>query len=294
MNRLLIITDSNSGIKQEEAKKYGIQIIPMPFLVDKKEYFEEINLDEKTFFKMLEENKDVSTSQPSYETIYETFKKGLESYDEIIIIPMTSGLSGTCESATNIAKEFNGKVHVVDNLRISVPLKESIIEAVIMRDLGYSSKEIIDYLLKTKEQSIIYIYVDTLKYLKKGGRITPATAMIANILGIRPVLYSKGKAFDTLARCRSLKQAKKRMIVELKYQLSHDFKQAYDNKIVTVSVAHSNNYEEALKFKEEIIQEIPDVPFRFVDALSLSISCHTGPKCLGCGLIINSFLNKTK
>ncbi len=290
MSRLLIMSDSNSGIKLNEAKKLGIKIIPMPFLINKKEYFEDINLSEEMFFKLLKNDAEISTSQPSMDTLYNAFKEGLASHDEILFIPMTSGLSGTCKTAMNIAKKFDGKVHVVDNLRISVPLKESILEAIHMRDLGYSIDEIENYLLKTKNQSIIYIYVDTLKYLKKGGRVTPATAMIANILGIRPVLYSKGGAFDTLSKCRSLKQAKERMIRQLKYELSHDFKEAYEKKIITISIAHTQNYEEALKFKEEILKEISDVPFRFIDPLSLSISCHTGPKCLGCGLIINSFL----
>lgn len=290
MKRLKIMTDSNSGIKQKEGEELDVYVVPMPFCINGEEYFEDISLSTKEFFEFLKDDANISTSMPSQYFLQELFKNTLEEYEEIIYIPMTSGLSNSCEAATKIALEFNNRVHVVDNMRISVTLKESILEACYMRDHGYSTNDIIKYLDETKSVSSIFIAVDTLKYLKKGGRVKPAAAALASLLKIKPLLFSRGDKFDTLAKCRSLAGAKKTMIKQVRFEIENEFKDYYDKGLLTISIAHTENYEEAMKFKEELINEFPRLTFRFVDPLSLSISCHIGPGALACAIIINSFL----
>ena len=292
MKKLLIMTDSNSGLKIEEGKMMDVVVIPMPFFIEGEEYLEELTLSQEEFYKFLENDSvTISTSQPSAYYLREQFTNYLKEYEQIIFIPMTSGLSATCTSATTIALEFKGRVHVIDNLRISVTQKESVYEAVAMRDKGYSAEEIVKYLYDTKHVASIYIYLDTLKYLKKGGRIKPAAAALANLLGIKPVLYSRGDKFDTFAKVRSLTQAKKKMIQQVTTELNGEFKEYYESGKMIVSVAHTQNYEEALKFKEEILEVLPKLKFRFIDALSLSVSCHIGSGALAIALSINSYID---
>ena len=292
MKKLLIVTDSNSGIKIEEGKKMDVYVIPMPFFIDGKEYLEELTLSQDEFYKFLENDSiNISTSQPSIYTMRKLFSDALKEYEQIIYIPMMSSLSSTCETATSIASEFEDRVHVIDNLRISVTQKESVYEAVKMRDKGYSCEEIVKYLYDTRHVASIYIYLETLKYLKKGGRIKPAAAALANLLGIRPVLYTRGEKFDTFAKVRSISQAKKKMIRQVEKELESDFKEYYDKGKMIVSIAHTQNYDEALKFKDEIMTELPKLHFRFIDALSLSVSCHIGAGSLAIALSVDSYLD---
>lgn len=289
MKKVKIITDSNSGIKQKEGEEIDVYVVPMPFCIDGEEYFEEISLNTIEFFEFLKNDVSISTSMPSQYFLKELFSNTLEEYEEIIYIPMTSGLSNSFEAAHKIAEEFNNRVHVIDNKRISVTLKESILEACYMRDHGYSTPDIIDYLEKTKNVASIFIAVDTLKYLKKGGRVKPAAAALASLLKIKPLLFSRGDKFDTLAKCRSLAGAKKAMIKQINYEIENEFKEYYEKGLLTLSIAHTQNYDEAMKFKEELIEAFPNIKFRFVDPLSLSISCHIGPGALACAIIINSY-----
>ncbi len=292
MKNILIITDSNSGIKIEEGKKMDVFVIPMPFFIDGKEYFEELTLSQDEFYKFLSNDAtNISTSQPSAYYLRDLFKNFLTEYEKIIFIPMTSGLSSTCASATTVASEFEDKVFVIDNLRISVTQKESVYEAVKMRDKGFSCEEIVQYLNDTKHIASIYIYLDTLKYLKKGGRIKPAAAALANFLGIKPVLFTRGDKFDTFATVRSLTQAKKKMILQIKKEVTSEFKEFYEAGKMVVSIAHTQNYDEALKFKDEIEANIPNLHFRFIDALSLSVSCHIGAGALAIAISIDSYLD---
>lgn len=288
MSKIKIITDSNSGILQSEAKELGIHVIPMPFTINMEEYLEEVSISQAEFYQKLESGAEVFTSQPSRYELEELWTELLKEYDELIYIPMSSGLSKTCENAKNYSQEFGGRVHVVDNKRISITLKTSIFEAVELAKQGKSAIEIKDYLESTANKNSIYITMGVLKYLKKGGRISPAAAALGSMLRIKPILSSKGEKFDRFAMAMSLGQAKKKMIEQVRNELETSFAEEYANGKMTVSVAHTQNHAEALKFKEEIIKEFPDLKFRFVDPLSLSVSCHIGPGALAVALSVDN------
>lgn len=280
MNKIRIVTDSNSGITQEEAKKLGVFVIPMPFLINGEEYYEDINLTQEQFYEHLRGDASVSTSQPSIASVTEIWDELLKEDCEIVHIPMSSGLSETCHTAQSLAKEYNGKVHVVDNQRISVTQKQSVLDALKLAENGISASQIKEILEQTKRDSSIYIALDTLKYLKKGGRLTPAAALIGSILRIKPVLQIQGEKLDAFKKVLSLKQAKQEMIGAIKHDLSTRFAQFRANGEMTLSVAHTDNFAEADTFRKELEQLFPDVPVLFVDPLSLSVSCHIGPGAL--------------
>ncbi len=280
MAKIRIVTDSNSGITQSEAEKLGISVIPMPFLIDGEEYFEDINLTQEQFYEHLRGDAAVSTSQPSVASVTELWDKLLKEDCEIVHIPMSSGLSETCHTAQNLAKEYGGKVHVVDNQRISVTQKQSVFDAMKLAAAGRSGAEIAEYLTATKFDSSIYISLDTLKYLKKGGRLTPAAALIGTILKIKPVLQIQGEKLDAFKKVHSLKQAKQEMIAAIRNDLATRFVQFRKDGEMTISVAHTDNYAEAETFRNELQEIFPDVPVTYVDPLSLSVSCHIGPGAL--------------
>ena len=280
MAKIRIVTDSNSGITQSEAEKLGISVIPMPFLIDGEEYFEDINLTQEQFYEHLRGDAAVSTSQPSVASVTELWDKLLKEDCEIVHIPMSSGLSETCHTAQNLAKEYGGKVHVVDNQRISVTQKQSVFDAMKLAATGRSGAEIAEYLTATKFDSSIYISLDTLKYLKKGGRLTHAAALIGTILKIKPVLQIQGEKLDAFKKVHSLKQAKQEMIAAIRNDLATRFAQFRKDGEMTISVAHTDNYAEAETFRNELQEIFPDVPVTYVDPLSLSVSCHIGPGAL--------------
>ena len=276
-----IITDSNSGISQKEGKELGIFVLPMPFIIDDVPYFEDINLTQDEFYQHLKNpDANVSTSQPSVGDVLDLWNEVLQSYDEIVHIPMSSGISQTCATATALAKDFGGKVHVVNNQRISVTQKESVFDAIKLLERGKNAEEIKGYLETTKFDSSIYISLDTMKYLKKGGRVTPAAAAIGSILKIKPVLQIQGEKLDKFALARSLSKAKETMKAAIAKDLKTRFKAFADNGEMTVSVAHTANSEEAEIFVQELKETFPDVPFRYCDPLSLSVACHIGPGAL--------------
>ena len=188
MGKVAIVTDSNSGITQKEAKELGIRVLPMPFYINGELFYEDITLTQEEFYKKLEEDADISTSQPAPGDVIELWEELLESYDEVIHIPMSSGLSSSCETAIMLSKDFDGKVLVVDNQRISVTQRQSVLDAIQLAEEGKCAQEIYDILMREKLEASIYITVDTLKYLKKGGRITPAAAAIGTVLNLKPVL----------------------------------------------------------------------------------------------------------
>lgn len=228
MSKVKIITDSNSGITQEQGKEMGIEVIPMPFFIDETQFFENISMSQEDFYKALMDDKvEVSTSQPSPDTIMEIWRSSLEEYDEIVHIPMSSGISSSCGTALMLAKEeeFEGKVFVVDNQRISVTQRRSVIQAKELAEKGYSGREIHDILFRDKFESSIYIMVDTLKYLRKGGRLTPAVAAIGTVLRIKPVLQIQGEKLDSYAKVKTLKQAKSTMIKAV----ANDFEKRFQN-----------------------------------------------------------------
>lgn len=280
MTNIRIVTDSNSGITQSEAEKLGISVIPMPFLIDGEEYFEDINLTQEQFYEHLRGDAAVSTSQPSVASVTELWDRLLKEDCEIVHIPMSSGLSESCHTAQTLAKEYGGRVHVVDNQRISVTQKQSVFDAMKLAEQGKSAAQIAEYLTATKRDSSIYISLDTLKYLKKGGRLTPAAALVGSILRIKPVLQIQGEKLDAFRKVHSLRQAKQEMVAAIRNDLATRFAQFRKDGEMTISVAHTDNYAEAESFRKELEELFPDVPVTYTDPLSLSVSCHIGPGAL--------------
>lgn len=282
-----IVTDSNSGITQNQAKESGVFIVPMPFLIDGEQYLEDVSLTQKEFYEKLKGDASVSTSQPSAYDVGELWTEILKDYNKIIHIPMSSGLSQTCATLTALAaNEFAGKVYVIDNQRISVTMRQSVCDAVAMVKDGKTAEEIRDYLTDTKMQASIYIMVDTLKYLKKGGRLTPAVAAIGTLLKIKPVLTIQGFKLDQYAKVRKVADAKKTMINALAKDFEERFADLRKEGKMTIAVAHTENEQEANAFASELKATFPDVEITFVDPLSLSVSCHIGPGALACACCV--------
>ena len=291
MKKIVIVTDSSSGITQAEAKANGIVVVPIPFTIDGKEYLEDKTITAPKFFEMIAKTDNVSTSQTSRFTLEETWNKLLEEYEHIIYIPITSGLSGACHNAIQYAKQYDGRVSVIDNLRISVALKVCVYEAAKMAEQGKSVEEIVNYLYETKDKFSIYLTLTTLKYLRKGGRITPAAAMIGDMLRLKPILYTRGQNFDKTAMVLTLAQAKKKMMAEIKKELQTEFKTEYEQGKMVLFVAHTALPDNELqKFKTEISNEFPNMKILYVDPLCLAVGCHTGPGALGFGTAICNYL----
>jgi DegV family protein with EDD domain len=278
VSKIAVITDSNSGITQDEAEKMGVYVLPMPFMIDKEEYFEGISLNVQEFFEKLENECDIATSQPSPESITNLWDELLKEYDEIVHIPMSSGLSGSCQTAIMLAEDYNGKVQVVNNQRISVTQKQSVRDALHLVQEGKSAEEIKNILETEKFNSTIYIMLDTLTYLKKGGRITPAAAALGTLLKLKPVLQIQGEKLDAFAKARTAKQAKKIMIEAVRRDFEERFNNNKDNDMV-LFIAHTKNLKEAEEFREEVLKEFPNMNIEIND-LSLSVSCHIGPGSL--------------
>ncbi len=276
-----IVTDSNSGITQALSKELGIYTSPMPVLINGEQFLEDISLTQEQFYEKLKDDScQVSTSQPNTFEAGELFRKILEEYDEIVCIPMSSALSETCHSLTHLAEtEFAGKVFVADNKRISVTQKSSVFDALALAKQGKTAKEIVRWLEDTAAQSSIYIMVDTLKYLKKGGRLTPAAAMIGTLLKIKPVLQIQGGKLDQFAKVRKLIDAKSTMINAIKNDLNTRFADLYKAGKMRLEIAYTDDDSEAKIFKEEVEKAI-GLPVEYVDPLSLSVSCHIGPGAL--------------
>lgn len=279
MGKIAIVTDSNAGIDQMTAEKLGIYVIPMPFMIDEIEYFEGVNLSVEEFYEMLKSDRTISTSQPSPESILKLWDKLFnEGFDEIVQIPMSSGLSSTCQTAIMLADDYDGKVQVVNNQRISVTQKQSVLDAMELVKAGKSAAEIKEILEAEKLEASIYITVDTLTYLKRGGRITPAAAALGNLLKLKPVLQIQGDKLDAFAKARTMKQAKGLMTEAMR----KDFKERFHdnaNKDMMLYVVHSDGLEAAKEYKEELAEVFPDMDIE-LGQLSLSVSCHIGPGAL--------------
>ena len=282
-----IVTDSNSGITQAEAKELGITVIPMPFLIDGEQYFEDLTITQDEFYEKLKSDAQVSTSQPSAYDVGEKWKELLTTCDKIIHIPMSSGLSQTCATLSRLAEEeFADKVYVIDNQRISITMRQSVMDAIALANEGKTAEEIRDFLMQTKMQSSIYIMVDTLKYLKKGGRLTPAVAAIGTLLKIKPVLQIQGFKLDQYAKVRKLADAKTTMIKAIEKDLDTRFKSLREQGKMVLAIAHTQNIAEANIFAEELKDKFPDLDIVAIDPLSLSVSCHIGPGALACAACI--------
>ncbi len=287
--KTMILTDSNSGITQAEGKKLGIFVIPMPFTIDGEEYLEDITMTQEKFYELLKKGVDVKTSQPSQVYLEDLWTELLKTNDEILYIPMMSGLSATCENAKEYAKKFNNRVKVVDNLRISVIQKLSVYEAIELAKQGKSADEIKEYLEHVKNQFSLYIIMGVLKYLKKGGRISPAAATIGDLLKLKPILYTTGGKFEKYAITMSQKQAKAKVIQKFKLDLQTKFKREYAEGKMVICVAYTDKREEGLIFKGELEQAFPDIKVVLVDPLSLSVSCHIGPGTVAATLSVNNY-----
>lgn len=281
MGKAAIITDSNSGITQEQAKQMGIQVVPMPFFIDDVVYYEDIDLSQEEFYRRLGEDASVATSQPSPADLMDLWEKTLMQYDSIVHIPMSSGLSNSCETAMGLAKEFNGRVQVVDNKRISVTQKQSVRDAIALVNAGKSAAEVKEILEREALQSSIYVMVDTLKYLKKGGRITPAAAMIGTVLSLKPVLQIQGDKLDAYTKVRGQKQAKKAMLDAMQKDMETRFADAVKKgDMVLHVVSAATNRDAAEVFYKEVEERFPNIPVVDIDAISLSVACHIGPGIL--------------
>ena len=274
MKKIAIVTDSNSGITQEMGKTMGIHVIPMPFFIDGELFLEDITLTQEEFYKRLGEDSDISTSQPSPGEVMECWDELLKEYDEIVHIPMSSGLSSTCHAAQSLSQEYEGKVCVVDNQRISVTQKQSVEDAIVLRDAGKSASEIKEILEAEKLQASIYITVDTLKYLKKGGRVTPAAAALGTVLNLKPVLQIQGEKLDAFSKVRGWKAAKRTMLKAIEKDLNDRCADVREDMVL--GMAYTCSKEEAQEWKQEIAEKFPE--YEIVEGpLSLSVACHIGP-----------------
>lgn len=275
MNKIAIMTDSNSGITQKEAEGLGIKVLPMPFLIDGETFFEEISLTQEQFYERLAQDVDISTSQPSPEDVTKAWEELLEENESIVYIPMSSGLSGSCQTAIMLSDEYDGKVQVVDNQRISVTQRQSVLDAMELAKEGKTAAQIKEILEANKFESSIYIMLDTLKYIKKGGRITPAAAALGSALRLKPVLQIQGEKLDAFSIARTKKQGVSKMLAAIEEDIKTRFGGLDNMENIHMEVAHTANEEAALELVE-MIKERFGVETVDMYPLSLSISCHIG------------------
>ncbi len=276
MSKVAIVTDSNSGITQADAKKFGISVLPMPFYINDKLYYEDIDLTQEQFYKALGEDAKISTSQPSPGDVTDLWDKLLKEYDEVVHIPMSSGLSSSCQTAIMLSDDYDGKVQVVNNQRISVTQRQSVLDAMAMADKGYSAAQIKEKLEQTRFESSIYITLQTLYYLKKGGRITPAAAALGTLLKLKPVLQIQGEKLDAFSKCRTLKQAKQTMINAIQDDCKKRFGSSEKGENMYIEIAYSGEPDEGKLFYDEVKELYPEHDI-VMNPLSLSVSCHIGP-----------------
>ena len=280
MSSVAIVTDSNSGISQAEGKELGIYVIPMPCLVDGKLYYENVDITKEQFYHFMESDADLTTSQPSPGDVMDLWDKLLKEYDEIVHIPMSSGLSASCSTAMGLAQDYDGKVQVVNNQRISVTMQQSVMDAKHLAATGKSAAQIKEILEKEALESSIYLVVDTLKYLKKGGRITPAAALLGSALNLIPLLQIQGEKLDAYKKVRGMKAAKKNMLDAMKKDVEGRFADYVAKGQLKLHVAYTTDEETAKQWMEEVQNAFPDLTITRMDPLSFSITCHTGPGVL--------------
>lgn len=278
MSKVAIMTDSNSGITQAESKELGVYVLPMPFYIDEQMYYEDIDLTQEQFYEKLSQDCEITTSMPLVGDVTDKWKELLKEYDEIVYIPMSSGLSSSCETAYMLSKEYDGKVQVVNNQRISVTMRQSVMDAVELMKRGKNASEIKEILEAEKFESSIYIMLDTLYYLKKGGRITPAAAALGTLLKLKPVLQIQGEKLDAFAKARTVKQAKNIMIETMKKDFQERFNSP-DGAKMHLEIAYTKDIEAAEAFKKEVEEAFPNNEI-VMNPLSLSVSCHIGPGAL--------------
>lgn len=276
MSKIAVVTDSNSGITQAQGRQMGIWVLPMPFYINDELFFEDVTLTQEEFYRRLETGADVKTTQPAPGDVTALWDQVLQDYDALVYLPMSSGLSSSCDTAIMLAQEYDERVEVVNNQRISVTLRRSVEDALTLADAGMSAQEIREFLERVKFDSDIYITVDTLKYLKKGGRLTPAAAAIGTVLNLKPVLRIKGEKLDAFAKTRGWKAAKQTMIRTVQEVLSRDFPDCRGPEDIHIDAAYTGNCADAQEWLAELEAAFPGYPVH-MDPLSLSVSCHIGP-----------------
>ena len=283
MKKVAIATDSNSGITQAEAQTLGIRVLPMPFYINEELFFEDVTLTQEAFYRRLAEDADISTSQPSPGDVTDLWEQLLESHDQVVYIPMSSGLSASCETALMLSSDYRGRVFVVDNQRISITQRQSVLDALEIARAGMDGQAIHDVLVRERLESSIYITVDTLKYLKKGGRVTAAGAAIGTVLNIKPVLTIQGAKLDAFAKARGWKSAKKIMLDAME----RDIAQRFAGQEIHLAAAYTCTDEEAQEWKGELEARFPGYEIH-MDRLSLSVACHigAGSMAVGCSRVV--------
>ena len=279
MSKIAIVTDSNSGITQAEGARRGIHVLPMPFMIDEVTYYEDIDLTQEQFYEKLKSGANIATSQPSPDSVTSLWDKLLQEYDEIVHIPMSSGLSGSCKSAMAFAADYDGRVQVVNNQRISVTQRQSALDALQLAEAGKNAAQIKEFLENDKFNSSIYIMLDTLYYLKKGGRITPAAAAIGTMLRLKPVLTIQGEKLDAFAKARTTSQGKTMMINAIKKDINERFGGMTEDRHIWLQIAYTHDRAAAEQFRTEVEAEFPGYDIH-IDPLSLSVACHIGPGSL--------------
>lgn len=279
MSRILVMTDSNSGITQQEGEALGVKVLPMPFMIGGKTYYEEIDLTQEEFYQRLAGEEEISTSQPSPESVTAAWDALLSQGDQVVYIPMSSGLSGSCQTAKMLAEDYGGRVQVVDNQRISVTQRQSVLDALELAERGWPADRVREYLESVKFESSIYIMLDTLKYLKKGGRITPAAAALGSALRLKPVLQIQGEKLDAFTIARTKKQGIAKMLAAIRTDIDSRFGGMEHIGDIHLEVAHTHNAEAAEELRDAVREEF-GVEEVVVNPLSLSVSCHIGPGSL--------------
>lgn len=283
-SRIGIMTDSHSGIREEEARRLGVRVLPMPFYLDDVCHYENVDLTREEFFRRVREGAKVSTSQPSPESVSRMWDEMLEEYDEILYIPISSGLSGACSTAYAMAqdKPYQGRVHVVDNGRVSTPQHRSVLDALELREEGYDASAIRKILERHRADMVIYVGVSTLEFLRRGGRITAASAALGSLLNIKPILKFDVGILDTYRKCRSFHAVKKELLEAMRHDLDTRFQKQCESGGVYLLAASSASPEETQEWVREIEEAFPGMPV-LCDELSLGVSCHIGPGGLGIG-----------
>lgn len=282
MSRIAIMTDSNSGITRAEAKEMGVRVIPTPFFVNGELRLEDVDLTHEQFFELLKKGAEVSTSQPSPGALIDLWDELLKDHDEIVYVPISRGLSTACEIAATLARDYDGKVQVVDNQRVSITQKRSVEDALFLASQGCSAAQIRERLEEEKNNNSIYLVVETLKYLKKGGRITPAAAALGTLLNLKPVLQIQGDKLDAYAKARGKQKAKKIIIEAVREDMSKRFAPYVEDGSLRIDLTYGGNREEAEEWLPVLQTEFPGYEIR-MNALSLSVSCHVGPGTLAVG-----------
>ena len=285
MSKIRIITDSNSGITVDDARELGVTVLPMPFSIDEEVFFEQESLTQEQFYEELAAGKNIMTTQPSPGQVMGIWDEALKEYDEIVYIPMSSGLSGSYQTAAMLAEDYEGKVYVVNNQRISVTQRQSVLDALRLIEAGKSAKEIKDILEEDRFNSSIYLMVDTLVYLKKGGRITPAAAALGTLLKLKPVLQIQGDRLDAFAKARTVSQAKSIIINAIKSDIDKRFGGLSKGNI-SLHMAYAHDLDRILEFKEDVMKEFPGFDINLYP-LSLSVATHIGPGCIALAVTKN-------